>query len=66
MDLGPTNTVVAHSDRGGSPAVSFDGGDTFPLLVAVKRAGGEIRSGPAAKACRHVGTLAVARSAHPF
>jgi molecular chaperone DnaK (HSP70) len=52
IDFGTTNTVVALSDRGTYPAVSFDGGDTFPSLVAVNRAGGELRYGHAAEACR--------------
>ncbi len=52
IDFGTTNTVVALADRGSYPAVSFEGGDTFPSLVAVHRTTGELRFGHAAEACR--------------
>jgi molecular chaperone DnaK (HSP70) len=52
IDFGTTHTVVAYVDRGNYPVVSFDGGDTWPSLIAANAAG-ELRFGADAAAVRH-------------
>jgi molecular chaperone DnaK len=52
IDFGTTHTVVAAVDRGNHPAVSFDGVDTSPSIVAANAAG-ELRFGVDAAAVRH-------------
>ncbi len=48
IDFGTTHTVVALADRGNYPALSFEGGDFIPSLVAVRHSNGEVRHGSAA------------------
>src|SRR5512140_3430441 len=51
IDFGTTHTVIALVDRGNYPVVLFDGGDSFPSVVA-GNARGEVRFGPDALAVR--------------
>src|SRR5664279_4031541 len=53
IDFGTTHTVVALVDRGNTPAVSYEGGDFVPSLVAVHDASGALRWGWDAASFRH-------------
>jgi molecular chaperone DnaK (HSP70) len=53
IDFGTTHTVVALVDRGNYPAVSFEGGDFVPSLVAAHDASGALSWGWEAAAVRH-------------
>ena len=53
IDFGTTHTVVALVDRGNYPAVSFEGGDFVPSLVAAHETSGTLRWGWDAAAVRH-------------
>lgn len=50
IDFGTTHTVVAQVDRGNYPVVSFESGDVFPSLIAVRESDGALRFGPQAAA----------------
>jgi molecular chaperone DnaK (HSP70) len=62
IDFGTTHTVVALADRGNYPAVSFEGGDFVPSLVAVRRSNGEVRHGSAAAEVAESEEWAILRS----
>ncbi len=50
IDFGTTHTVATLVDRGNYPVIGFEWGDTFPSLLAVAEADGELRFGPDALA----------------
>jgi molecular chaperone DnaK len=62
IDFGTTHTVVALADRGNYPALSFEGGDFVPSLVAVRRSNGEVRHGSAAAEVAESEEWAILRS----
>ena len=45
IDFGTTHTVIALVDRGNYPIASFEWGDAFPSVIAIRARDGEVRYG---------------------
>lgn len=45
IDFGTTHTVIALVDRGNYPIASFEWGDAFPSVIAIRAGDGEVRYG---------------------